>query len=165
MAKTKEQKIAFDYYTKQGLTARAIAEILGVTEKTIGRWIESGNWKDLRIAEQSGTQNTYQNLKDLIGALTEQRLELISEINAAKKIGDNETVTKLLKQAAALSQEVAIQNKAIEKTEKERRITLTVYLEVMQDIFKNLEHYDKNLYLQTLDFQDNHLETITIKFH
>lgn len=164
MAKNKEQKIAFDYYTKQGLTAKDISKIIGVTEKTIGRWAEVGAWKEVRIAEMGSAENTYKNLKELIGSLTEQRLELIKEINEAKKLGETAKVTMLLRQAAALSQEVAIQNKAIEKTEKERRITLTVYLEVMQDIFRNLERFDKSIYMQTLDFQDQHLEYITLNF-
>lgn len=163
MAKEKEKRIAFDYYTNQGLTAKAISEIVNVSEKTMGDWIEKGNWKGVRDANMNSSQSTARNIKDLISELTEQRLELNQEIKEAKKQGDNNLVLSLRKQAAALSQEVAIQNKAIEKLEKESKISLGVYLEVMADIFKNLEHYDKDVYLRTLDFQENHLSTISIK--
>jgi hypothetical protein len=47
--------------------------------------------------------------------------------------------------------------------DSENRISLGIYLEVMNDIFKNLEHFDKDVYLKTLDFQESHLSTISIK--
>jgi hypothetical protein len=99
----------------------------------------------------------------LVSELTEQRLDINREIKEAKELGDNNLVLALRKQAAAISQEVAIQNKALEKLEKENKIALGTYLEVMNDIFKNLENYDKDIYLKTLDFQESHLSTISIK--
>lgn len=163
MAKDKEKRIAFDYYTNQGFTAKAIAEIVNVSEKTVGDWVEKGNWKAVRDANINSSQSTFRNIKDLVSELTEQRLELNKEIKEAKEQGDNNLVLALRKQAAALSQEVAIQNKALEKLEKEAKIALGTYLEIMNDIFQNLEHLDKDLYLKTLDFQESHLATISIK--
>ena len=163
MAKEKEKRIAFDYYTNQGLTAKAIADIVNVSEKTIGNWVDAGNWKAVRDANLNSSQSTFKNIKDLVSELTEQRLEINIEIKEAKELGDNEKVLSLRKQASAISQEVAIQNKALEKLEKEAKVSLGVYLEVMHDVFKNLEHYDKQLYLKTLDFQEIHLSTISIK--
>lgn len=69
----------------------------------------------------------------------------------------------LRQQSATISQEVAIQTKALERMDSDNKISLSTYLEVMNDIFKNLEHFDKDVYLKTLDFQESHLSTISIK--
>lgn len=163
MAKEKEKRIAFDYYTNQGFTAKAISDIVNVSEKTIGDWVEKGNWKSVRDANLNGSKNRATKIKELISELTEQQLEINLEVKQAKTEGDKELVIKLRQQSASISQEVAIQTKALERMDIDNKISLGTYLEVMTDIFKNLEHYDKNIYLQTLDFQEVHLSTISIK--
>lgn len=163
MAKEKEKRIAFDYYTNQGFTAKAISEIVNVSEKTIGDWVEKGNWKSVRDANMNSSQNRASKIKELISELTEQQLEINIEVKSAKAEGDKERVIALRQQSASISQEVAIQTKALERMDSDNKISLGVYLEVMTDVFKNLEHYDKNIYLKTLDFQESHLSTISIK--
>lgn len=163
MAKDKEKRIAFDYYTNQGLTAKAIADIVNVSEKTIGDWVEKGNWKSVRDANLNGAQTRSANIKELISELTDQQLEINIEIKEAKAIGDKDRVIALRQQSATISQEVAIQTKALERMDSDNKISLSTYLEVMNDIFKNLEHFDKDVYLKTLDFQESHLSTISIK--
>lgn len=163
MAKEKEKRIAFDYYTNQGFTAKAISEIVVVSEKTIGDWVEKGNWKSVRDANMNSSQNRATKIKELISELTDQQLEINLEVKSAKAEGDKERVIALRQQSASISQEVAIQTKALERMDNDSKISLGVYLEVMTDIFKNLEHYDKPIYLKTLDFQDSHLATISIK--
>ncbi len=163
MAKDKEKRIAFDYYTNQGLTAKAIADIVNVSEKTIGDWVEKGNWKAVRDANINGAQTRSANIKELISELTDQQLEINIEIKEAKAIGDKDRVIALRQQSATISQEVAIQTKALERMDSDNKISLSTYLEVMNDIFKNLEHFDKDVYLKTLDFQESHLSTISIK--
>ena len=163
MAKDKEKRIAFDYYTNQGLTAKAIADIVNVSEKTIGDWVEKGNWKAVRDANLNGAQTRSANIKELISELTDQQLEINIEIKEAKAIGDKDRVIALRQQSATISQEVAIQTKALERMDSDNKISLSTYLEVMNDIFKNLEHFYKDVYLKTLDFQESHLSTISIK--
>lgn len=163
MAKDKEKRIAFDYYTNQGLTAKAIADIVNVSEKTIGDWVEKGNWKAVRDANLNGAQTRSANIKELISELTDQQLEINIEIKEAKAIGDKDRVIALRQQSATISQEVAIQTKALERMDSDNKISLSTYLEVMNDIFKNLEHFDKDVYLKTLDFQEFYLSTISIK--
>lgn len=163
MAKEKEKRIAFDYYTNQGFTAKGISEIVNVSEKTIGDWVEKGNWKSVRDANMNSSQNRASKIKELISELTEQQLEINIEVKAAKAEGDKERVIALRQQSASISQEVAIQTKALERMDSDNKISLGVYLEVMTDVFKNLEHYDKTIYLKTLDFQESHLSTISIK--
>lgn len=163
MAKEKEKRIAFDYYTNQGFTAKTIADIVNVSEKTIGDWATKGNWRSVRDANVNGSKNRVSQIKELISELTEQQLEIANEIKTAKVDGDKEMVIKLRQQSASISQEVAIQTKALERMDSDNKISLTTYLEVMNDVFKNLENFDKNIYLQTLDFQETHLSTISIK--
>lgn len=163
MAKEKEKRIAFDYYTNQGLTAKAISEIINVSEKTIGEWVEKGNWKAVRDANMNSSKNRASKIKELISELTEQQLEINEEVKQAKALGDKQRVIVLRQQSASVSQEVAIQTKALERMDSENRISLGLYLEVMADVFKNLEHHDKDVYLKTLDFQESHLSTISIK--
>lgn len=163
MAKEKQKRIAFDYYTNQFLTAKAIAEMLDVTEKTVGDWVKQGNWKGVRDANMNSSTNRAGQIKELISEMTEQQLEIMSEVKTAKKDGDSKRVVELRAQSAAISQEVAIQTKALERMDSENRISLSIYLEVMHDIFKNMEHSDKELYLKTLDFQESHLSTISLK--
>ena len=163
MAKEKEKRIAFDYYTNQGFTAKAISDIINVSEKTVGNWVEKGNWKSIRDANLNSNKSRADNIKELISELTDQQLGIQQEIKDAKKVDDKNLVTELRKQSAAISQEVAIQTKALERIDSETKIFLSTYLEVMNDIFKNLENYDKEIYMKTLDFQENHLNTISIK--
>lgn len=162
MAKDKEKRIAFDYYTKQGLTAKAISEIIPVSEKTIGAWVEAGKWKAVRDANVNTSLNQANNIKELISEMTEQQLQIAEEIKTAKATGDNNLVSELRKQSSALSQEVAIQTKALERLE-DGKLSLSTYLSVMNDIFQGLEQYDKNIYHNTLEFQESHLQTISVK--
>jgi transposase len=163
MAKIKEKRIAFDYYTNDGYTAKKIAEILNISEKTVGDWVDKGNWKSVRDANMNSSQNRAGKIKELISDLTEQQLEISQEIKDAKAEKDPELVLKLRQQSASLSQEVAIQTKALERLDTDGKIPLGTYLEVMHDIFKNMEHFDRDLHHKTLDFQDSHLNTISIK--
>lgn len=162
MAKEKEKRIAFDYYTNQGMTAKAISGIINVSEKTIGTWAEKGNWKAVRDAIVNSSKNQGINIKELISELTEQQLQISEEIKEAKATGDKELVSKLRRESASLSQEVAIQTKALERLE-DGKLSLSTYLTVMNDIFQALEQTDKDLYHKTLDFQETHLQTISLK--
>ncbi len=162
MAKQREKRIALDYYTNQGMTAKAISEIIGVSEKTIGDWAKKGNWKSIRDANVNSSKAQAVNIKELISELTEQQLQIAEEVKDAKANGDNNLVSELRKQSSALSQEVAIQTKALERLE-DGKLSLSTYLTVMNDIFQNLETFDKELYHKTLDFQESYLQTISIK--
>lgn len=162
MAKEKEKRIAFDYYTSQGMTAKAIAEIVNVNEKTIGNWIDKGNWKAVRDANLNSSKNQELNIKELISELTEQQLDISEQIKLAKANNNNEEVSKLRRESAAISQEVAIQTKALERISS-NKISLSTFLTVMTDIFQELEQFDKIIYNQTLDFQESYLQHISVK--
>jgi transposase len=43
-----KKEMAMQMYICGNQTQKAIASIVGVTEKTIGKWIDNGGWKDLK---------------------------------------------------------------------------------------------------------------------
>lgn len=48
LSKTQEKEYAKILYVNEKLTQKEIAERVGVTEKTVGKWIELGGWNKLR---------------------------------------------------------------------------------------------------------------------
>ncbi len=162
MAKDRERRDAFEMYTEQFKQANEIADILKVTQKTVGEWIKKGGWKAIRNTNINSSKNQASNLKEAINELTEQQLDLFKDINIAKGEGDKERVAELRKQSSAISQEIAVQTKALERV-SDSKMSLATYLDVMNDIFQALEQYDKVVYKTTLDFQDAHLQTISLK--
>lgn len=163
MAKKKEQEIAKEFYVNQGLTAKAIADKGLASEKTIGNWVNKYGWKKLRDAKQNSTGLRADRIGQVIETLTEQRLNLFTAISDAKIEKDNDTLAALQKEAVGIDDAISKWNKALENLNKENRISLAVYLEVMEDIFKNMQQYNPGLHQQTLDFQEEHLNSISLK--
>lgn len=61
--KFKEREYARLLYTQMGLTQKEIAERVGVTEKTIGRWKEKENWDALKTVFTTTRSNIVKNLQ------------------------------------------------------------------------------------------------------
>lgn len=166
MAKTKEKITAHNLFVQQSKSQKEIAIILKVTEKTVGRWVKEENWKAERNARFNGTKQRTERIKEVISSLTDDHLNVLKQIKEIESKTDKaskETVAKLRKQSSALSQDIAMQTKALERIDKEYKISLSTYLEVMDDIFEHLREYDKELYLRTLDFQNQHIQHIAQK--
>lgn len=163
MAKPKQRTQARDLYISANKSQKEISEILGVSEQTLSKWAIEDKWKAARDAKLNTARERAEDIKEVISQLTARRLEVFGEIKQAREIEDNNLLLALKKEAASLSQEVASQTKALEKMDKEYRIGLAVYLEVMDDIFKSMAGYDQVLEKTTLDFQEFHLSTISMK--
>jgi predicted transcriptional regulator len=163
MAKRKEQEVAKKLFVELYKSQKEIAEDLGVTEKTVGDWVKKFNWRQERDARLNNSGNRAENIKKVIAELTESTLETIDKIRVAEANGDKQEVLALKKEATRISQEVAMYSKALEKMEKDFKISLSTYLEVMEDIFQSLQNWDKDTYIKTLDFQKSHLSTIAQK--
>lgn len=163
MAKKKEQEVAKKLYVELYKSQKEIAEDLGVTEKTVGDWVKKFNWKQERDARLNNSTNRAENIKKVIAELTDVTLDTIEKIKVAEFNGDKQDVLALKKEATRISQEVAMYSKALEKMEKDFKISLSTYLEVMEDIFQSLQNWDKDVYIKTLDFQKSHLSTIAQK--
>lgn len=163
MAKDKERKIAQDYYVTQGLNAKQIAEKGLATEKTIGNWVNKYGWKKLRDAKQNSTGNRLDRINQVTDNLADQRLKLFQEIEDAKEAGDQKLAASLQKEAVQIDDSISKWNKRAENVDKENRISLAVYIEVMEDIFNHLQLHNAELFLKTIEFQEEHLNNISLK--
>ncbi len=181
MSKETEQKIAKELYTNQNKTPEEIAHKTGVTLRTVQRWIKDGNWKKLRDAKANGSPQRIERTQLVVDSLTDRRIQLIKDETKARKeleeleeLGDYEElkeekailrvkVETLRAEAASIDDAISKWNKRIENLNKEGKITLSIYMEVMERIFEALRLYNEPLYMQTLDFQENHLEDVAAK--
>lgn len=165
MAKRREREIAKKFFIDHFKSQKEIAEDLGLTEKTVGKWVAAGAWKAIRDARLHGKEQQVTNLKSLIAEYTEKALELMAQIKVLEAKGkemepwEREHLTDLKKESTRISQEVAMYNKTLTQHQA-AKIPLATYLEVMQDVFQALQGFDKDAYLNTLDFQKAHLQTV-----
>ena len=181
MSKETEQKIAKELYTNQNKTPEEIAHKTGVTLRTVQRWIKDGNCKKLRDAKANGSPQRIERTQLVVDSLTDRRIQLIKDETKARKeleeleeLGDYEElkeekailrvkVETLRAEAASIDDAISKWNKRIENLNKEGKITLSNYMEVMERIFEALRLSNEPLYMQTLDFQENHLEDVAAK--
>lgn len=49
--KSREKTKAYFFYVSQDMTAKEVAEKTGVTEKTVGKWVKQGNWRENRVEQ------------------------------------------------------------------------------------------------------------------
>lgn len=161
--KAKERAVAEKLFVELFKTQKEISEDLNVTEKTVGSWVAKGNWKKLRDARLNNSTNRAENIKKVIAELTESTLDILDQIKEAKSQEDKGRILDLKKETTRIAQEVGMYQKALEKMDKDFKISLSTYIEVMDDIFKNLQEYDIDVYMSTVDFQKQHLQTIAQK--
>jgi hypothetical protein len=162
MAKTQERILAKELFF-QFKNQNEIARIVSVQEKTIGDWIKKFGWKKERDARFNGSKNQINSIKKLIGILTDERIALIREIDESKHLKQPEETKKLQKRANEIADEVSKYNKTLLTLDKENRISLAVYLDVMEDLFKSIQKFNPKIYMQLLTFQEEHLTAIYIK--
>lgn len=166
MAKAKEKITAHNLFVNRFKSQKEIAGILKTTEKTIGKWVKDGNWKQERNARSNGTKQRSERIKEVISTLTDDHLSVLKSIQTYEGKEDPKSkklVESYRKQSSALSQEIAIHTKALERIDKDYKISLSVYLEVMDDLFEHLREHDKETYLKTLDFQNQHIQHVAQK--
>ncbi|QAA81403.1 hypothetical protein EI546_06520 [Aequorivita sp. H23M31] len=163
MAKKKEKGLAKRLFIDKLMAQKEIAETVYVTEKTVSNWVIAGNWRQLRDAKLNNSQSRTENIKKVIAELTNMTLQTLEEIKIAEANGDQARLLDLKKETTRISQEVAMYQKALERLEKEFKISLSTYLEVMEDVFEALMKWDKKVYLKTIDFQKSHLQHIAEK--
>ncbi len=149
----KLRQSAYELVVVQGYTQKAAAETLGVSEVTMSDWSKSDNWRGLKAGRQSTVSTSVNNIKKIINLLSERRLTIEEMITEAIASGDKEQELDLRKQAGALSDEISKHNKTLLTIQKENRVTLGVYIDVMEDIFETMRAENENLWEQTVDFQ------------
>ncbi len=161
MAKEKEKKTAHILFVEQGKTRKDIAHLINVSEKTVGQWVEKGGWEKERAARQASPTRRMENIKAIITSLSEERLSLSSQIRECESRADYETISDLRTQISKIDDAVAKWNKTLITVDNENKITLSVYITVMEKVFDRLRHYDPKLFMATIDFQEQHLHHIT----
>lgn len=164
MAKEAERKTARILYVEQGKTAKEIAELVNVAEKTVSSWVNKYGWKAARTANVTGRQNRIDNIKQIIDGFAQQRLDLQAELTDLLKTGgDKEEIENIRQELARIDAGVANWNKTLETVDKESRVSLGTYLHIMDRVFKALQIFDTKLYLQTIAFQEQHINEISIE--
>jgi len=165
LTKTEYEKLnhtAYHLVVVQGYTQRVAADRLGVSEKTISEWAAKGDWDSIRRARQSAMGTASENIRRIIELMSERRLEIEEQIGLALSTGDKEAELDLLKKAKGLSDEISKQNKALMEIDK-NSFTLGKYIDIMDDIFNNMQSYDEDLYNKSIQFQTYLIKKKTIE--
>lgn len=162
MAKDNQRKVAKELFL-QGKNQKEIARLVTVQEKTISNWVRKYGWKEERDARMNNSKSQADSLKTLIGKLTDQRISLIKKMETAANEDKLDVYDDLQNKANKIADEVSKYNKALITIDKENRISLTVYLDVMDQVFKAVQVFDMKLYMKLLDFQEQHLTEVSLK--
>lgn len=162
MAKDSERQIAKQLYF-QNKDQKDIAQTVGVSEKTVGQWVKKYNWKTERQARFNGHKEQINNLKRLIGDLTEDRIEISHKLRTESYKDDDEKY-ELEKKGSRLADEISKYSKALEQLDQENRIPLTVQLEVMDSIFQEMQAYSPKLFADSIPFQEDYISKLSKKY-
>ena len=173
MAKEIEKKSARILFIEQGKSSEEIAGQLGVNKRTVDRWATEGEWRKIRDAKANSGKERIERTQLVVDSLTDRRLQVIEQIKENEselKTADKEQKTTLQmelldlrKECATIDDAIAKWNKRIENLIKGTKITLSMYIEVMESIFEALRLKDEKLYILTLDFQEEHLNEVANK--
>jgi hypothetical protein len=164
MAKEKEKRIARILFVEQNKEAKTISDLIGVSEQTLSKWVNLGNWREERNARLANPSVRIDNIRQIINGMSEERIELTNRIKQAELQGDLKEASTLRSQVAHIDDAVAKWNKTIATVNKESQITLSNYLVVMEMIFEDLRKFDEKLFLKTIDFQERHINDVSLRF-
>ena len=161
MAKENEKKLAKVFYVEQKKTAKEIAEMVNVSEKTVGAWVEKYGWKKERGARMFSATERITNIEDIISDCAERRISLNKQLLKAEKDKETDLVEDLRKQMSQLADEAVKWNKTLDNLKVDSKVSLSTYIHVMESIFKDLHNKHPEIYLKTIDFQEQHINTIS----
>jgi predicted transcriptional regulator len=164
MAKDKERRTAKLYYVEHNFTAKETAARVGVTEKTVGKWVDEGHWRAERDARNSSPAKRLNNIKEIISKLSEEWLELNREVKLMEENkADAKEIAATRSRIKNIDDAVSKWNKTLENIEKENAVPLATYISVMENIFQALLDHDRELYMQLVEFQENHIADVSEK--
>lgn len=149
------------YFVNQFKDPEEISVLLKIPQRTIRSWIDKKKWKAERDALINGHKSRIENIRKVISNLTEQALSIQEQRMEAVSIQDKKEIAALDLQAVGIADQIAKWNKALETLDKKGRVNLEVYLYVMDEVFKSLQIFNKDLFLQTIDFQQQHIEHVS----
>jgi len=160
---TNELAMARIMFVEQGKTQKEIAKKLHRTEKTIGTWVQKYGWKNERTARLNSVKNQEIQINEILNHYANQTLKLLKELRQHQESGDDVQCLEINKKLTSISDDVSKWNKRLESLNKDHKASLSTYLFVMDDLFESMRNYDEDLYNRTIDFQEKHLSTISIK--
>jgi len=164
MAKDKERRTAKLYYVEHNFTAKETATRVGVTEKTVGKWVEEGHWRAERDARNSSPAKRLNNIKEIISKLSEEWLDLNRRVKEMEENRDDpKEIAEVRGRIKNIDDAVSKWNKTLENIEKENTVPLATYIAVMEDIFQALMHHNRDMYMNLIDFQENHIADVSEK--
>ncbi len=152
MAKYSEKKRAETLYIDECLTAKEISQKLGVSEKTIGKWVEVGKWKETRLAKQSAPETLVQKYDDIMVALLDKRLyfERLKTTTAEQK----EEYRGIIDEMSKLS---AMKQKLI----GEGKLSLGTHVRCIERFMTALHKSDPKLFVQLLEFNKEYFTQLS----
>lgn len=158
--KLQERRLAKELFLK-GKNQKEVAALVGVGEKTVGKWVANGGWKAERNARINSDTGRIESLKCIIGNLSEERLKIMHQLEKEK---NTKKIMELNQRGLHIAGEVANYNKTLENLQDQKRVSLAVYIDVMEQIFNALQLHSPELYLKLVDFQQDHLSEVAIKY-
>jgi hypothetical protein len=151
MAKDNEKKIAYTLYVDQCLTAKEIAFKLKVSEKTVGNWVEAGNWKDIKLSKQTTTQTILNKYNELLSALLDKRLNL--EKKTTKDDDQQSEYNGIIDEMSKISA-------MIDKQQRDGRPSLRIHIMCLEKFMGALHNAQPKLFMQLVDFQIEYLQIL-----
>lgn len=146
-------------------TQKDIAGIIGVSEKTISRWAQDGAWENERAARQMAHNNIRQNGKMAMGNLSEILLDLQAKRTKElqQPVPDKTVIEELDKSILSYTHAIAQAGSMVSKIIEDNKITLSIYLQVMDEIFNTMMAEEPKVHALTLDFQERHIQSVSKK--
>lgn len=147
MAKDAERQIAQTLYIDHCLTAKEISSRIKATEKTIGKWVEAGNWKQLRLAKQSSPDVLLSKYNELLGLLLEKRLEF--ERKKTKSEDDKREYSSIIDEMSKVAA-------MIDRVQKDNKTSLRIHIHCIEKFMAALNTRNSKLFMDLIDFQKDY---------
>lgn len=148
MAKENEKQIAQTLYIDHCLTAKEIAEKIKVSEKTVGKWVELGNWKQLRLSKQTTPDVLLSKYNELMTTLLDSRLQMEKNQERGTK-GYNSLIDEMSKVSAMM-----------DSLQKDGRPSLRIHILVIEKFMGALQQNNQKLFMSLINFQKDYLTTL-----
>lgn len=137
ITKKEERNYAQILYVNENLTAKEIAKRVGVTQKTMGRWLKAGKWDQLRKSMLVTKQKMIVMLYDQLEAINNDIAKRDSPIPTSKEA---DTISKLTTSIQRLEVEASI-GETIEVAKSFIDFVRGYDLELAKDITDHFDSY------------------------